>query len=164
MNSHHENLPINAIEKDLSKLDLPNYIDQPEYVTNKMAGYGLQIVGWFLWIWLFIPLLTFFLWWYQSSLINTHLFEQDLESHLHHFKWVAMVILTLMLMLIIWASSNWYCFYRREEHKKPKLTPIVDMQAQADFFEVNGVKLIKMKHQKIVTIHYDEHGKFIKAE
>lgn len=44
--------------EDESKLELPEYIDQPEYVRNKSAGYSLQIVGWFMFMWLFMPVLT----------------------------------------------------------------------------------------------------------
>lgn len=164
MNNNRKNLPINPIEKDLSKLDIPEYIDQPEYVTNKMAGYGLQIVGWFVWIWLFIPFITIIFWWYQISVIGYHVFGQDLSYQLYNFKWVAMAILILVLGLVVWASVNWYCFYRRDVHTRPKPRPVATMQEVADFSEVNGVKFIKMKHQKVLTIHYDENGKFVKAE
>ena len=37
--------------KDESKLELPEYIDRPEYVRNKSVGYSLQIVGWFVFMW-----------------------------------------------------------------------------------------------------------------
>ena len=50
------------IVKDESKLELPAYIDQPEYGRNKSVGYSLQIVGWFAFMWLFMPLLTVFFW------------------------------------------------------------------------------------------------------
>ena len=46
--------------KDESKLELPEYIDRPEYVRNKSVGYSLQIVGWFVFMWLFMPLITVF--------------------------------------------------------------------------------------------------------
>ncbi len=48
--------------KDESKLELPEYIDRPEYVRNKSVGYSLQIAGWFIFMWLFMPLITVFFW------------------------------------------------------------------------------------------------------
>ncbi|MGL5143354.1 MAG: poly-beta-1,6-N-acetyl-D-glucosamine biosynthesis protein PgaD, partial [Acinetobacter junii] len=43
---------------DLTQLEIPQYIDEPRYVRNKTAGYGLFFLGWLLWIWIFMPLIT----------------------------------------------------------------------------------------------------------
>lgn len=37
---------------DVEVLDIPEYIDQPEYVKNKTANYTLQTIGWFCLMWL----------------------------------------------------------------------------------------------------------------
>lgn len=44
---------------DQNPLDIPQYIDRPEYVKNKWAGFSLQILGWSLWMWLIMPLYCF---------------------------------------------------------------------------------------------------------
>lgn len=47
---------------DVEVLDIPEYIDQPEYVKNKTANYTLQTIGWFCLMWLLFPLVSLFLW------------------------------------------------------------------------------------------------------
>ena len=47
---------------DVEVLDIPEYIDQPEYVKNKTANYALQTIGWFCLMWLLFPLVSLFLW------------------------------------------------------------------------------------------------------
>ncbi|MEG2268108.1 MAG: poly-beta-1,6-N-acetyl-D-glucosamine biosynthesis protein PgaD, partial [Acinetobacter sp.] len=54
---------------DEAKLDIPAYIDQPEYVQNKTAGYSLLALGWIIWMWLFLPLLTLLFWWFEGNLV-----------------------------------------------------------------------------------------------
>ena len=39
------NMNSSVIIEDESKLELPEYIDRPEYVRNKSVGYSLQIAG-----------------------------------------------------------------------------------------------------------------------
>lgn len=55
-----------------SKLDIPEYIDVPEYVSGRTSGYSLMALGWMAWIWLFMPLASLGLWWFESSLIVDH--------------------------------------------------------------------------------------------
>ncbi|SST29329.1 Biofilm PGA synthesis protein pgaD [Acinetobacter baumannii] len=45
---------------DVEVLDIPEYIDQPEYVKNKTANYTLQTIGWFCLMWLLFPLVSLF--------------------------------------------------------------------------------------------------------
>ncbi|WP_252718151.1 PgaD family protein [Acinetobacter ursingii] len=59
---------------DQNPLDIPQYIDRPEYVKNKWAGFSLQILGWSLWMWLIMPLFTVFLWWFEGQNIYKQLF------------------------------------------------------------------------------------------
>lgn len=149
------------IEPDVKKLDIPQYIDRPEYVSNKMAGYSLQALGWMLWLWLLLPLITVSLWLYQGRLIESHLLSSEAENQLHHFKAVAIVILLMMLGLILWASYNWFRFYNVENRE---ITSPIETQDLANFFAVNQTDLEEMIQAKIITIHYDEQGQFVKAE
>lgn len=149
------------IERDISQLDLPAYIDRPDYVNNKTAGYSLQIIGWFIWLWLLLPLMTMLLWWYQGRLIETHIISSEAESQLHHFKWIAGVIWGLMLGLILWAAYNWYRFYDTETRQTLPEIGLLELSA---FFVVEPQQLKMMQKSKVLTIYYDEEGKFVKAE
>ncbi|WP_257219683.1 MULTISPECIES: hypothetical protein [unclassified Acinetobacter] len=41
--------------EDEAQLELPEYIDEPRYVRNKAAGYGLFFLGWLAGLDLVIP-------------------------------------------------------------------------------------------------------------
>ena len=64
------------IVRDESQLEIPQYIDEPKYVRNKHAGYGLLFIGWLVWIWLFLPLITLLLWGYEVYTVQHHLIER----------------------------------------------------------------------------------------
>lgn len=36
--------------QDESQLEIPQYIDEPKYVQQRSAGYGLFFLGWLVWI------------------------------------------------------------------------------------------------------------------
>lgn len=149
------------IERDLSRLDLPVYIDRPDYVNNKTAGYSLQVIGWFIWLWLLLPLLTMLLWWYQGQVIDIHILSSDAQNQLHHFKWIAGVILGLMLGLILWAAYNWYRFHDTETRET---LPEIGVSELSSFFLVEPTQLKDMQKSKILIIYYDENGQFVTAE
>ena len=64
------------IIKDESLLELPEYIDRPEYVQRKSAGYGLMALGWMLWMWLFLPVLTLLFWWFEGNVVYAQITRQ----------------------------------------------------------------------------------------
>lgn len=52
-------------------------LDKPEYVRRKGAGYGLMAVGWLLWMWLLVPLLTGLLWWLEGQVVYAQVMGQS---------------------------------------------------------------------------------------
>ena len=74
--STHPSIKERFLIKDESKLELPEYIDRPEYVRNKSVGYSLQIAGWFIFMWLFMPLITVFFWWFEGKTIYQQMVVQ----------------------------------------------------------------------------------------
>jgi biofilm PGA synthesis protein PgaD len=67
---------------DDTKLDIPTYIDKPEYVRNKTAGYSLLALGWMMWMWLFLPLLTLLFWWFEGNLAYEQLVVAEMPKNL----------------------------------------------------------------------------------
>ena len=65
---------------DLTQLEIPQYIDEPRYVRNKTAGYGLFFLGWLLWIWIFMPLITALLWIFQGFSVYEQLFVMNIPE------------------------------------------------------------------------------------
>lgn len=142
--------------KDVSKLELPEYIDQPEYVKNKTVGYGLLIVGWTLWMWLFLPLLTFLFWWFEGNTIYQQLVvvDQKTPTGLTLLNMMS-IIGVLMLSLWIWASYNWIRFNGRERRQSSQ--PLSAQQLAEGFdVSINDIEVLRQANN--ITLYYDDEG------
>jgi len=107
---------------DQNPLDIPQYIDRPEYVKNKWAGFSLQILGWSLWMWLIMPLFTVFLWWFEGQNIYKQLFLSLNNNGRYSLYMLAICIAILILILFIWASYTGYVFimFKDVVHQNPQ--------------------------------------------
>lgn len=107
------NMNSSVIIEDESKLELPEYIDRPEYVRNKSVGYSLQIAGWFLFMWLFMPLLTIFFWLFEGKTIYQQMIVQAEPTSPLSLVHLATMILIFIAVLLLWATYNWVRFAGR---------------------------------------------------
>ena len=142
--------------KDVSKLEIPEYIDKPEYVRNKSVGYGLLFAGWALWIWLFLPVLTIVFWWFEGSVIYQQLVlvEQQASTGLSLLN-MAFIISALILTLWIWASYNWVRFSGPDRRKG--LASLADEQLAMSFkLSVSDIEALHQSHN--ITLYYHENG------
>ena len=144
------------IVKDESKLELPAYIDKPEYVKNKSVGYSLQIAGWLTFMWLFMPLLTGFFWWVEGKTIYQQLVIQAAPDSQLSLMTIIMMITTFICALLLWATYNWIRFYNRERRSTPLA---IDEQQLARSFMVNTIDILNMQQAKNLTLYYDNKGK-----
>ena len=125
---------------DVEVLDIPEYIDQPEYVKNKTANYTLQTIGWFCLMWLFSTRFIIFM---------------DFEGHLiYDYVWVDHVseVKTLLhlllliglsaLILILWASYNWLRFHGDDRRSK---APNSSVELLASQFMVSTESLSELQ-------------------
>lgn len=143
------------IRKDIDTSELPEYIDKPEYVKNKTVGYGLMAVGWTLWMWLFLPILTLLFWWFEGSTIYEQvLIHQEPASGLSLLK-IIFVIGILIGCLLVWASYNWVRFNGRERRKTPEP---VSTEQLASSFKVEAADIETLRAANNITLHYDENG------
>ena len=82
---------------DVEVLDIPEYIDQPEYVKNKTANYTLQTIGWFCLMWLLFPLVSLFLWIFEGHLIYDYVWV----DHVSEVKTLLHLLLLIGLSALI---------------------------------------------------------------
>ena len=141
--------------KDESKLELPEYIDRPEYVRNKSVGYSLQIAGWFIFMWLFMPLITVFFWWFEGKTIYQQMVVQAAPNSQLSLMNITVMILLSICVLLLWASYNWVRFAGDERRTAPLE---VDEQQLAMSFKVNTDDILTMQQAKNLTLYYDDKG------
>ncbi|NNP72125.1 poly-beta-1,6-N-acetyl-D-glucosamine biosynthesis protein PgaD [Acinetobacter defluvii] len=149
MNSFHSD-----VVTDASKLDIPAYIDQPQYVKNKGVHYTLQAIGWTLWTVLLLPLITVLLWIFQGKFIQSYIFAEHFSVQIYNFAWLALIVGVCCASLLIWASYNWL---RYRTAKKPKVLNVTHSTLAKDFL-MSTEELLKMQKSKNIVLHYDDEG------
>ena len=136
-------------------LELPEYIDKPEYVRRKGAGYGLMAVGWLLWMWLFAPLLTGLLWWLEGQVVYAQVMGQSQPMTSISLMKLSFGIGVLIVCLLAWASYNWARFHRAER-RRPLDNATEEELAQS--FAVELRDIVQMRRAKSITLHYSDEG------
>ncbi|ENX12586.1 poly-beta-1,6-N-acetyl-D-glucosamine biosynthesis protein PgaD [Acinetobacter sp. CIP 64.2] len=139
---------------DESQLDIPEYIDQQQYVKNKGAHYLLQGIGWALWTLLFLPLLVIFLWLYQGKLIKNYIFAEQISVQIHNFFWLTLIVAMCCTSLLLWASYNWLRYRKTEKSTINNVSP--SLLAECFFIPMDD--LAKIQNSKNIVLHYDHKG------
>lgn len=143
------------ITNDVSRLDIPKFIDQPKFVPNKSKFYALQLAGWTFWTFLFIPFFTLLLWLFQGNLIKNYIFAEQFNVQLHNIVWLGALIVFFGATLLIWASYNWIRFRNAENQATVNN---VDNSVLSKYFSVSSQELCSMQNSKNIVLHYDESG------
>ena len=143
------------IIKDESLLELPEYIDRPEYVQRKSAGYGLMALGWMLWMWLFLPVLTLLFWWFEGNVVYAHITSQTEPMTSISIMKLITTIGLFICGLFLWASYNWVRFDGEDRRKAPENASDKDL---AHSFDVKANDIVSMRQSKNITLHYSEEG------
>ena len=136
-------------------LELPEYIDKPEYVRRKGAGYSLMALGWLMWMWLFAPLLTGLLWWLEGQVVYAQVMGQEQPMTSISLMKLSFGIGVLIVCLLAWASYNWARFHRAER-RRPLDNATEEELAQS--FAIEPRDIVQMRRAKNMTLHYSEQG------
>ena len=144
----------NEENTDVEVLDIPEYIDQPEYVKNKTANYTLQTIGWFCLMWLLFPLVSLFLWFFEGHLIYDYVWIDHI-SEVKTLLHLLLLICLSALVLILWASYNWLRFHGDDRRSK---APNSSDDLLAFKFTVSTASLSELQKAQRVILHYDENG------
>ena len=140
---------------DEAQLDIPAYIDKPEYVRNKTAGYSLLALGWVMWMWLFLPLLTLLFWWFEGNLVYEQLIVAEMPKKPLNLFHLMGLITIFILCLFLWASYNWYRFRNNEKRLFPTH---VESSNLAQSFSVSISDIEHLQQAENITLHYSEEG------
>lgn len=145
----------NTLIEDEKLLDLPQYIDRPEYVTNRNMNYILQAVGWCIFMLFLLPIITILLWWFGIHNIYSYVLEED--TSITHFNIINIAIIILILggVLLSWASYNWIRFYNNERRTSPAN---IEVEQLAQQFLCNKEDVIKLRESSNITLYYDDEG------
>lgn len=138
------------------ELDIPEYIDVPEYVKDRTGGYTLMALGWMAWAWLFMPLVSLALWWFQSNLVIGQILSEHTPYQGLTLIKLAILVVVAFSSLLLWASYNWIRFNGVDRRSAPKP---VELQQIASSFALDKHALLEMVQAKNLTLHYNREGK-----
>ena len=146
--------------QDSEELDIPDYIDKPEYVRNKTANYVLQTVGWFGLMWLFFPIVSAVLWLFEGHLIYDYVWV-DQRAEIKTLYHLALLVALSASILLIWASYNWIRF-RGEDRRSKASNSSAELLALQ--FAVESSALVELRQAQRITLFYDDQGHLRKYE
>ncbi|MFW2068204.1 poly-beta-1,6-N-acetyl-D-glucosamine biosynthesis protein PgaD, partial [Acinetobacter johnsonii] len=86
---------------------------------NKTAGYSLLALGWVMWMWLFLPLLTLLFCWFEGNLVYEQLIVAEMPKKPLNLFHLMGLITIFILCHFLWASYNWYRVRNNEKRLFP---------------------------------------------
>lgn len=144
------------MKKDHIKLDIPQYIDNPNFVTKKSRDHLIQFLGWVCFMGLMLPLITLLLWAFEFTTIQHYIFIDGQHARQNNLIRTSMAIFICSTILLSWASYNWIRFRNNERRKKPLNTPLNQL---AQSFDVTVNELNELQKCQNLTLYYDINGK-----
>jgi len=133
-------------------------IRRPELQTfgQRVLSTLLTLAFWFLWFYLWLPLITLLAWWYGWEITYFSFVEmegyKDLIEVLPDYL---LTIGTLGLALSSWALYNFLRFRNRERRKTVAIVSNAELAAT---FGVEEQLLEHVQQARMIRIHYDDKG------
>ena len=119
---------------------------------------------WLVWIYLWMPLITFFLWmlgWHFYERYFPHNYPSE-QSHLKHlFSIYACVVIVMGGSLLIWARVEFLRFH--DIHRRTRSLPVAQDEL-AWFAQIPINKIAELSALQQMVAHHDEKGDFLYAE
>jgi biofilm PGA synthesis protein PgaD len=134
-------------------------IDRPHLVPHhRRLIYGVTTLAiWYFWLYLWLPLVTFFGWLTGGMLGYEQMVVLDgYRSLAHLLAWYGVVILILDGGLIVWATYNLLRFRGKERRSE---LPNAEVGAYAEHFGMAAHELSAWRKAKVLNVHHDTLGR-----
>lgn len=134
-------------------------IEQPKSTPGRLKLlYGLlTVVFWGLWLYLWMPLITFIAWLLGLDAFITHMVNLEGYRGLKQLLAVySMVIVILGGSLVIWALYNWMRFHGKERRTERAPVSIAEM---SDYACMDPAKLKAAQSSQRLVLHHDDHAR-----
>jgi len=143
-------------------LVLPDFIYHSDLQTTgqKTTSAVLSSLGWMVWVYLFIPLLSAIAWWLGYHRVDTYLIHND-AGFFHQMALIAPLIIVLGAILLLWAFYNLMRFRGRERRERPDDVSVAEI---AHFFEIETRVAEAAQRSQISTYHFDDTGRITAIE
>jgi len=111
---------------------------------------------WVLWVWAVLPLVTFLAWAGGVERAYLEIFSRaPLEDLAYILPRYAVVVLTIALVFVNWATLQRYWWRGRERRRRPPDAPMPDI---AHRFSVDAALLARAREARTVVVYHGEDG------
>lgn len=136
-------------------------IDRPDLQSwqQKFVSGVLTMVFWFLWVVLWLPLITLAAWAFFGVQLHVHMIE--LEGYAGFFDLLSSYALVIVAMggtLVVWAKYN-HLRFRGMDRRKPGARVHIEMLA--DFAGHTPVRVAQWREMRVMTVEHDANGRIL---
>ncbi len=146
-------------EINIDGLILPDYIYRSDLqsFTQKSTSALIAAIGWMIWAYLFVPLLSLFVWWQGYLRFDQYVIQNDYEF----FKQIYMILPIIFIFGFIFLLWAFYNLMRFKDKERRGHTPNVTVAEIAHFFEIEVHLLENVQTHQVSTYHFDESGRVL---
>lgn len=139
-------------------------INRPDLQTlrQRYTFSVLTLVFWTIWLYLWLPLVSFVAWLIGVDLFREQMImQQGYLAFIDLVGWYLLVIVLMALSLLGWAGYNLARFGKKNRRVESKP---VTMNEVADYFDVSNALLARARAARRVVVHYDEDRRIARIE
>lgn len=133
-------------------------------LPNRIGWMFFTALFWMVWIYLWMPLITLFFWWFGFSLFDKYFLHSTINesSDIKRMFFIyLLIVIALGGSLLTWAGTEFMRFHYLHRRNKP--LP-VDAKELANLIQIPTDKMAELSLARRMTAHHDENGKFLYAE
>jgi len=117
----------------------------------------ITFAAWLLWIYLFMPLLTLFLWLLGIRFVLMEYFKlSTIEGLVNVIVLYSVIIAFLWIIFEVWSIYNWWLFAGKDRRRKNE---VVQDEELCEYFGISQKKLTAMRSSTNICIDFDENNK-----
>ncbi len=134
---------------------------QLQSLQKRISGMIVWAVGWLMWIYLLIPLITLSSWLLgDKTMANEMRWFGGYKSLL---ELMGIYVVTLLVLAILWLV--WVVYHALQKHPViPAATHIVTDTDLCSFYQVSNDELQLCRKAQLTTVFFDDHGHIIHME
>lgn len=135
----------------------PDIIYRPDLLPKRrrMMFSGITLLAWFVWFYLFLPLISLGAWWIGIESFSTYMLEPVTRSYLLSLTGYAIVVAVTALIIISWSRYN-QARFGGPDRRKPM--PPVTQEMIAQRFRVDEAMLEKIQNARTIDLNFDPTG------
>lgn len=124
--------------------------------TVKSAWLSVTLLMWFIYAYLWLPLISLVAWWFGYQTFTFHMITLDgiagVKTLLADYFLIGVLFCSALL---VWARVEKFRF--EKSARRSKVEPVKN-QSVAQYFKLNEVMLTQMQTKNIITVEFNKEG------